>query len=223
MSEPKNDQSETKDTPIDRHHAVSQTDAKADSESETVTPQTDDVEQTTTVEPRSAAQESDTVVPPADDDVATQLGNAQAEIAKFKDAFLRAKAEEENIRRRAEKDMAMSRKFAIEGFAKELLTVRDSLSLACSVELTEEADDVIKSIREGVEITLKQLDSVFTKFSLTEIAPKVGDKLDPKLHQAMSIIESKEVAAGSIINVIQSGFSLHERLLRPAMVVVAKA
>ena len=75
---------------------------------------------------------------------------------------------------------------------------------------------------KGVEITLKQLDSAFAKFALVEIAPQTGDKLDPNLHQAMSLIESDEIDSGCIINVIQAGFKLHERLLRPAMVVVAK-
>jgi len=155
-------------------------------------------------------------------DVDSQLASAQDEIAKLKDAFLRAKAEEDNVRRRAEKEVANSRKFAVEGFAKEMLGVYDSLNLAAAVELSEEADETVKSIHEGVNITLKQLRSAFGKFSLSEIAPAVGDKLDPNLHQAMSMVESDEVDSGCILNVIQSGFELHERLLRPAMVVVAK-
>ncbi|MEM7359931.1 MAG: nucleotide exchange factor GrpE [Pseudomonadota bacterium] len=155
-------------------------------------------------------------------DLAAELENAQSEIVKLKDAFLRAKAEEDNVRRRSEKEVANSRKFAVEGFAKEMMNVYDSLKLACSVEVGDEADAAVKSIHEGVEITLKQLNSAFAKFALVEIAPEPGDKLDPNLHQAMSMIESDEVDPGCIINVIQSGFSLHDRLLRPAMVVVAK-
>lgn len=150
------------------------------------------------------------------------LAVAEQEIAKLKDAFLRAKAEEENIRRRAEKDVANSRKFAIEGFAKELLNVFDSLTLATATELAENADDAVKSIHEGAQITLKQLNTAFAKFALTEIAPEVGEKLDPNRHQAMSMVETDQVESGCILNVIQSGFELHERLLRPAMVVVAK-
>jgi molecular chaperone GrpE len=155
-------------------------------------------------------------------DEVSELESAQAEIAKLKDAFLRAKAEEDNVRRRAEKDITNSRKFAIEGFAKELLNVFDSLKLATAVELAEDASDTAKSVREGVDITLKQVNSAFAKFAVKEIAPKVGDKLDPNLHQAMTMVESEEVASGCIITVIQAGFELHERLLRPAMVVVAK-
>ncbi len=155
-------------------------------------------------------------------DPASELEAAQAEIVKLKDAFLRAKAEEDNVRRRAEKEVANSRKFAVEGFAKEMVNVFDSLKLAAAVEVADDADDAVKSIHEGVGITLKQLQSGFAKYALTEIAPEVGDKLDPNLHQAMTMVESEDVDSGCVINVIQAGFQLHDRLLRPAMVVVAK-
>jgi len=151
-----------------------------------------------------------------------ELAEAQAEIAKLKDAFLRAKAEEDNVRRRAEKDIANSRKFAVEGFAKELLSVHDSLKLALSAEVAEDAGEGLKSLRDGVEITLKQLQTALAKFAVEEIVPEAGDKLDPNLHQAMSMVESDEVESGAIINVVQSGFKLHDRLLRAAMVIVAK-
>jgi len=172
-----------------------------------------------TPEINTAETDVDAVESPDTDD---ELAAAQAEIAKLKDAFLRAKAEEDNVRRRAEKDVANGRKFAVEGFAKEMLNVYDSLKLAVSVELADDADDAIKSVHEGVGITLKQLNSAFAKFSLVEINPVAGDKLDPNLHQAMTMVESEEIESGCIINVIQAGFQLHDRLLRPAMVVVAK-
>lgn len=152
----------------------------------------------------------------------TELEAAQAEALKYKDAFLRAKAEQDNIRRRSEKEVANGRKFAVESFAKEMTAVYDSLKLACAVELTDDADDSVKSIHEGVQITLKQLSSAFEKNSLKEVNPEVGTKLDPNLHQAMTMIESPDVDSGCIVNVIQAGFELHDRLLRPAMVVVAK-
>jgi len=155
-------------------------------------------------------------------EISPELEAAQAEIVKLKDAFLRAKAEEDNVRRRAEKEVANSRKFAVEGFSKEMLGVFDSLKLAVTVELADDVDETVKSVHEGVNITLKQLQSAFSKFSIEEISPEVGDKLDPNLHQAMSMVESDEVESGCIINVIQAGFQLHDRLLRPAMVVVAK-
>ena len=170
--------------------------------------------------PVDAAVEGEVIEPAAD--TASELEAAQVEIAKLKDAFLRAKAEADNVRRRAEKDIANGRKFAIEGFAKEMVNVFDSLKLAAAVEISEQADDSVKSLHEGVGITLNQLQSGFAKYSLVEIAPEVGDKLDPNLHQAMSMVESAEVEVGCILNVIQAGFQLHERLSRPAMVVVAK-
>lgn len=157
-----------------------------------------------------------------DVDAGSELEAAQLEIAKLKDAFLRAKAEEDNIRRRAEKEVANSRKFAVEGFAKEMVNVYDSLKLAAAVEVADDADEAVKGILDGVGITLKQLQSAFAKFALVEIAPEVGTKLDPNLHQAMTMVESDDVESGCIMNVIQAGFQLHDRLLRPAMVVVAK-
>lgn len=158
----------------------------------------------------------------SDADAGSELEAAQLEIAKLKDAFLRAKAEEDNIRRRAEKEVANSRKFAVEGFAKEMVNVYDSLKLAAAVEVADDADEAVKGIHDGVGITLKQLQSAFAKFALVEIAPEVGTKLDPNLHQAMTMVESDDVESGCIMNVIQAGFQLHNRLLRPAMVVVAK-
>ena len=170
----------------------------------------------------SSVSQTDSTGDDVEVDLAAELENAQLEIVKLKDAFLRAKAEEDNVRRRSEKEVANSRKFAVEGFAKEMMNVHDSLKLALSVELADDADEAIKSTHEGVSITLKQLESAFSKFSVSEIAPESGDKLDPNLHQAMSMIESEEVDPGQIISVIQAGFSLHDRLLRPALVVVAK-
>jgi len=151
-----------------------------------------------------------------------ELADAQTEIAKLKDAFLRAKAEEDNVRRRTEKEVANSRKFAVEGFAKEMLSVYDSLKLALNAQHDEAEQESVKGLYEGVEITLKQLQTAMGKFGVEEIVPEVGAKLDPNLHQAMSMIESDDVESGGIINVIQSGFQLHDRLLRAAMVVVAK-
>lgn len=190
-----------------------------------------EMENGTSVEPESPENETtdsvdDANTQPADDfvenDEMSELEQAQHEIAKLKDAFLRAKAEEDNVRRRAEKEVANSRKFAIEGFAKEMLNVFDSLKLATANEPAEEADETVKSIYEGSKITLNQLNSAFGKFALKEIAPQAGDKLDPNLHQAMSMVDSEDVDSGHIITVIQVGFELHDRLLRPAMVVVAK-
>lgn len=166
--------------------------------------------------PESLNDVAETVV-----EQSAELEAAQEEIAKLKDAFLRAKAEEDNVRRRSEKEIANGRKFAVEGFAKEMMNVYDSLKLACSVEIAEDADETVKNIHDGVELTFKQLGAAFTRFSVEEIVPEVGEKPDPNVHQAMSVVPSEEISAGCIVTVIQPGFKLHDRLLRPAMVVVA--
>lgn len=145
------------------------------------------------------------------------------QLADAKDQYLRAKAEMENIRRRADKQVADSRKFAVEGFAKDLLGVRDSLQLAAEVEIETEDSDAVKSMKEGLNLTLKQLDGVFTKFAIEEVAPQAGEKLDPNLHQAITMVPSTDIAAGCIVSTMQKGYQLNERLLRPAMVIVAKA
>jgi molecular chaperone GrpE len=155
--------------------------------------------------------------------VDSQISELQAQVDKYKEAFVRAKADEENVRRRSEKEVANSRKFAVEGFAKELLSVADSLKLATSSQIEDEAvKEAVKPIQEGVEITLKQLEAALDKFAVKKIEAKPGDKPDPNLHQAMSMVESDEVESGQIVNVIQDGYQLHDRLLRPALVVVAK-
>ena len=148
-----------------------------------------------------------------------QLAQQADEAAAMKDAYIRAKAEEDNVRRRAEKEVSNSRKFAVEGFAKELLSVRDSLAIAAALELEADSDAGVKSMKDGVDITLKQLDAAFAKYA---VVAQVGDVLDPNVHQAMSIVDAPDVESGCIVNVIQAGFTMHERLLRPAMVIVAK-
>ena len=147
----------------------------------------------------------------------------EAQLSDAKDQYLRAKAEMENIRRRTDKQISDSRKFAVESFAKELLGVRDSLQLAAEVEVEAQDSDAVKSMKEGLGLTLKQLDGVFSKFAIEEIAPDTGEKLDPNLHQAMTMVPSDEVEAGCIISTMQKGYQLNERLLRPAMVIIAKA
>lgn len=151
-----------------------------------------------------------------------QVAQQAEELAAMKDAYVRAKAEQDNVRRRADKEVANGRKFAVEGFAKELLSVRDSLALAATLEVAGDASDVVRSMKDGVDITLKQLDAAFAKFSVVEIDASKGAALDPNIHQAMSIVAVEGVESGCIVDVIQAGFTLHERLLRPAMVVVAK-
>ena len=142
----------------------------------------------------------------------------QAELAaqEHHDAWLRAKADAENIRKRGQTDVANAHKYAIENFSTEMLPVKDSLEAALNVENT-----TLEALKSGVELTLKQLVSVFEKFNIVEISP-MGEKFDPHQHQAMSMIESDE-AANSVIGVMQKGYKLNDRILRPALVMIAKA
>jgi molecular chaperone GrpE len=174
-------------------------------------------------------QEQDTEAPAgggADVDTTAmreELAQARAEAEEHRDKYLRAVAELENSRRRAENDLANVRKFAIEGFAAEMLNVRDSLELARTVEISAEDTAAVEKMKEGVELTLRQMDSIFVKFQIEEVNPQAGDKLDPERHQAMTIQESSEVPPNHILAVVQKGYLIHDRLLRPAMVIVAKA
>lgn len=143
------------------------------------------------------------------------LKAAELAAQEHHDAWLRAKAETENVRKRAQIDVANAHKFALEGFAQELLPVRDSLEAAlASPNLT------LESLKSGVELTLKQLAAAFEKANIKEINP-LGEMLDPHKHQAMNTVES-DAPANSIVSVFQKGYELNERLVRPAMVSVAK-
>lgn len=166
----------------------------------------------------SQEQEAPAGVEQAAGDVALeqQLAAAQAKIAEMQDAFLRAKADAENIRRRAQEDISKAHKFAIEGFAELLVPVRDSLEMALTLETPS-----IESLKEGVEMTLKQLSSAFEKNKLTQISPQPGDKLDPMRHQAISMVPAEQ-EANTIVTVLQKGYMISERLLRPALVTVSQ-
>ncbi|MBX9813013.1 MAG: nucleotide exchange factor GrpE [Burkholderiales bacterium] len=143
------------------------------------------------------------------------LKKAELAAQEHHDAWLRAKAEADNIRKRAQTEIASAHKFAIENFASELLAVKDSLEAALTTE-SATAD----SLKSGVELTLKQLQSVFDKFNVVEIAP-AGQKFDPHYHQAISMVEA-EAEPNTVVQVLQKGYLLHERVIRPALVTVAK-
>ncbi len=143
------------------------------------------------------------------------------EVAEANEKYLRVAAELENTRRRAQADLSEARKFAIKDFAEEIVNVRDSLELAQAWDPDgSEADPA--SIHDGLQTTLKQLDQALEKFAIKVVAPEPGDKLDPNLHQAMTMQESAEIAPNHILSVIRKGYTINERLLRPAMVVVAR-
>jgi molecular chaperone GrpE len=143
------------------------------------------------------------------------LRQAERKAEEHHDAWLRAKAETENVRRRAQEDVVKASKFAIERFAGELLAVKDSLEAALAAE-----NPSLESLKAGSELTLKQLAAAFEKSSLKEIDP-AGERFDPNFHQAISMIESEQ-EAGTVVTVLQKGYLIAERVLRPALVVVAK-
>jgi molecular chaperone GrpE len=146
-----------------------------------------------------------------------QLVEAQARATEYHDAFLRAKAEQENIRRRAQEDISKARKFAVEAFAESLVPVIDSLEAALSAEAaTPEA------MRNGIELTLKQLQSAFEKGHLATLNP-AGEKFDPNRHQAISMVPAPEgVLPNHVVTVLQKGYLIADRVLRPALVTVAQ-
>jgi molecular chaperone GrpE len=143
------------------------------------------------------------------------LREAELKAAEHHDAWLRAKADAENIRKRAQEDIAKAHKFGIERFASELLAVKDSLEAALAVE-----NATPEGMRNGVELTLRQLEGVFEKQAIREINP-VGQKFDPHQHQAISMLPSDK-EPNTVINVLQKGYTLNERVIRPALVTVAK-
>ena len=144
------------------------------------------------------------------------LKAAELAAAEHHDAWLRAKAETENMRRRATEEADKARKFAVEGFASELLAVKDSLEAALA-----DNSAGVDTLRSGVELTLKQLSAVFGKFNLVDLDP-AGEKFDPHMHQAIGMVESDQ-PANTVVTVLQKGYRLHERTLRPALVMVSKA
>ncbi len=145
-----------------------------------------------------------------------KIAELNAHLAEAQAAVLYAKAEGENIRRRAFEDVDKARKFALERFSGELLAVKDSLDGALAVE-----NATVESYKNGVELTAKQLMSVFEKFNIAEVNP-VGEKFDPNKHQAISAIEA-DGEPNTVLTVLQKGYTLNERVLRPALVMVSKA
>jgi molecular chaperone GrpE len=151
-----------------------------------------------------------------------ELEEVRAQAAANLDKFVRAKAETDNIRRRAEQDVANAHKYGVERFAGEVVAVRDSLDLAQAVDLSQGGAEAVQKMHEGLALTLKLMDDTLRKFGVVLLDPK-GEKFDPNRHQAISMVESGEVPANHVLTVVQKGYLLHDRVLRPAMVVVAKS
>ena len=144
------------------------------------------------------------------------LKKAELDAAEHYDAWLRAKADAENIRKRAQVDIANAHKYAIENFSIELLAVMDSLEAALAVE-----NATVENFKSGMELTFKQLVTAFEKFNIKLINPQ-GEKFDPHLHQAMSTVDS-DLAPNTVVHVMQKGYVLNDRVIRPALVMVSKA
>src|SRR6185369_18048530 len=146
------------------------------------------------------------------------LAEAQVRIEEQKDARMRAMAEAENTRKRAQADVQAAHKFAVERMAEGLLPVMDSLEAALAASETAP-----RALRDGLELTLKQLQAAFHKANLAEILPAAGERFDPHLHQAIAAVDAAGAVANSVVAVVQKGYRLHDRVLRPALVTVAKA
>lgn len=167
----------------------------------------------------TAEQEIENESTASDEHLQQQLAEAEAKAKEHWDQLLRVKAEQENLRRRHEREVQNAHKYALERFAQELLPVIDSLELGAEAAAGEGA--TMDKVREGTELTLKMLLSTIEKFGIQAVHPE-GEPFNPEYHQAMSMLESPEHAANTVMNVMQKGYTLNERLIRPAMVVVSK-
>lgn len=148
-------------------------------------------------------------------DLQAQLAELQARHAEVSDAYLRAKAEAENIRRRAEEEMSKARKFAIESFAESLVPVKDSLEAAIAIQ-----NATNEQLLEGVHATLRQLAQALERNKVVEVNPATGSKFDPHQHQAISMVPAEQ-EANTVVAVLQKGYLIADRVLRPALVTVA--
>jgi len=154
---------------------------------------------------------------PEADDSSRKLSELEARHAEVSDAYLRAKAEAENTRRRADEEVAKARKFAVEGFAESLLPVKDSLEAAIAIP-----DAKPEQMLEGVHATLRQLASALERNRVVEINPAAGTKFDPHQHQAISVVPAAQ-EPNTVVAVLQKGYLIADRVLRPALVTVSAA
>lgn len=163
----------------------------------------------------TAQSEAETGQPPKSTE--ERLAETEAKLQEQRDAWLRALADAENARKRAQTDISNAHKYGVERIAESLVPVMDSLEAALAADAADSA-----TIRSGVEITLKQLMAAFDKAGLSEIDPAPKEKFDPNVHQAMAAVEA-DADPNTVVAVMQKGFRLHDRVIRPALVTVAKA
>ncbi len=168
----------------------------------------------------SEAEQDEQEITVDDIDMVERLQQAEAELEEAREQILRLKAEMENQRRRSAREVENAHKYALERFVQELLPVIDSLEMGRDASMAEGA--TLEKLREGTDLTLKMLLSTIDKFGIKAVHPE-GEPFDPELHQAMSMLESSEHEPNTVMNVMQKGYLLNDRLVRPAMVVVSKA
>jgi molecular chaperone GrpE len=148
------------------------------------------------------------------------LEDARGKADEHWDQVVRTQAEMDNLRKRSERDLANAHKFALERFANELLPVKDSLEMGLAAFIVENADP--EKLKEGVELTLQMLTAAMEKSAITEVNPE-NERFNPDFHQAMSMQDRDDVEPNTVVTVVQKGYLLHDRLIRPAMVIVSKA
>jgi len=157
----------------------------------------------------------------SDADLQVLLEDARNKADEHWNQFLRLQAELDNLRKRAERDIANAHKYALEKFASELLPVKDSLEMGLAAATENDQIDPVK-LKEGKELTLKMLGDAMARFNIVEVDPQ-GEKFNPEFHEAMSMQERDDVEPNTVVAVIQKGYLLNDRLIRPAMVMVARA
>lgn len=165
-----------------------------------------------TARPSEADPPTDAAAAPGSED---RLADLQAKLAEASDAFLRAKAEAENTRRRAEEELSKARKYAVEAFAESLLPVRDSLEAAIAIQAATP-----EQLLEGVHATLRQLTQALERNRVLPVAPPPGTRFDPHQHQAISVVPAEQ-EANTVVTVLQKGYVINDRVLRPALVTVS--
>lgn len=161
---------------------------------------------------------------PAQEAASSPIEELQAQLAQMKDQWMRAVADAENSRKRAQRELEESRKFAVSSFARDLVGVLENLqrALASIPPAAREHDELLRRLAEGVELTSNELIGVFERFHIRRIDP-IGTAFDHQFHQAVTQLETADAAPGTVVQVVQAGYTISDRLLRPALVVVAKA
>ncbi len=172
-------------------------------------------------EDRAEAKGQDTREQETDSELQAAIDEAvEAALAEQRDSVLRAQAEVQNMRRRCEADVERAHKFALEKFSVELLSVMDNMERALQA-VADPEDEKVKALCEGIELTQKEFLSILNKFEIEQINPE-GEPFDPQVHEAMSMVENPDVEPNTVMTVVQKGYTLHGRVIRPAMVLVSK-